>query len=128
MSSLKILLAEMRLFSQFSSLHLNSSKSEVAYLGPCNRLEAGCDVNDFKWVDLHSKGIKILGIYFSYNKTFLQKNNFERVFNNMDTVLNMWTPRNLTIYGKISVLKSLAMAKLYIYVTCCGYQMNLLKG
>ena len=115
MGSLKILLAEMRLFSQFSSLHLNSSKSEVAYLGPCNRLEAGCDVNDFKWVDLHSKGIKILGIYFSYNKTFLQKNNFERVFNNMDTVLNMWTTRNLTVYGKISVLKSLAMANiLYI--------------
>ena len=33
----------------------------------------------------------------------------------MDTVLNMWTSRNLTVYGKISMLKSLAMAKiLYI--------------
>ena len=47
----------MRFFSQFSSLDLDFSKSEVAYPGPCKKLEAGCDVNDFKWVDLHSKGI-----------------------------------------------------------------------
>ena len=66
-----------------------------------------------KKIDFTNGGIRILGIFHTLNKSLHIKNNFERVLLNFTTTLSIWRSRNLTLYGKIQILKSLALPKLY---------------
>ena len=43
---------------------------------------------------------------------FLTKKKFEQKLASMKTLLNIWYPRNLTLYGRITILKNLALSKL----------------
>ena len=56
--------------------------------------------------------IYALGIYFTYNEHISFKKNFEEKLNSMKNVLNLWRTRNLTLYGRITILKSHALSKL----------------
>ena len=56
--------------------------------------------------------IKILGIYFSYNKKLEQEKNFLSHIVKIQNILKLWKQRNLTIEGRIIVFKSLAISKL----------------
>ena len=65
-----------------------------------------------KW----KKAIKLLGIHISYDKEDMQILNFENKIPKINQILNRWKQRNLTIYGKILLLKSFALSQL-IYTT-----------
>ncbi|RUA06576.1 MAG: hypothetical protein DSY43_01730, partial [Gammaproteobacteria bacterium] len=101
-------------FKKYSSLKLNLEKSEVGWIGP-PRNETLLPADIKKKIDLHCEGIKILGIYFSHNKEFLRNNNFDRVFEKFKSTLNIWRMRNLTLFGKAVVVRSLAISQL-LYV------------
>lgn len=111
--SLQNILHTLDNFKTFSSLQLNLEKSEVGCIGQ-KRFNLN-NVKIKKKIDLKSGGIKILGIYLSHNKEFMQKNNFDRIFQKFKAVLSMWKMRNLTLYGKVQVIRSLAMSQL-LYV------------
>ena len=66
-----------------------------------------------KYIDFEENGIKILGIFFSYKKKLRDLNNIDRVVTNFKTVLSIWKSRSLTLIGKIQVLRTLALPKLY---------------
>jgi hypothetical protein len=112
----------LEIFRQYSSLRINVKKSEAGWLVSYKK-------NDFikqeglKYIDFDSSGIKILGVYFTNNKQLDYKNNLERVLINFKTTLNIWRSRNLTLIGKIQILKSLALPKLY-YVCSKKYISN----
>jgi len=53
-----------------------------------------------------------LGINFSHDDEIAYKKNFEQKLTSLKSLLNLWFPRNLTLYGRITVLKSLAISKL----------------
>ena len=59
-----------------------------------------------------SEPIYALGIYFSYDEAIAFKKNFEQKLNSMKNILNLWKSRNLTLHGRIIILKSLALSKL----------------
>ena len=101
-------------FSKYSSLEVNYEKSEAAWIGL--EKEKTETPEGIKWVNLCRKSIKILGIHFSYDKKVTQQNNFDRVFSNLETIINIWKGRYLTLYGKSVVLKTLAIPKI-LYVT-----------
>ena len=63
-----------------------------------------------------SEPVCALGIHFSYNEDVSHQKNFEQKLTSMKTLLNIWYPRNLTLYGRITILKTLALSKL-IYNT-----------
>ena len=63
-------------------------------------------------VYLMSDVIKILGIYFSYNKKLEQEKNFFNHIVKIQNILKLWKLRNLSIEGRIVVFKSLAISKL----------------
>ena len=111
--SVKEVLRILDSFKQFSSLQLNMKKSEIGWVGkkgqPLNELDS------FKMIDFQSDGVKILGIFFSHNKTLMQNNNFTRTFENFKSVLSVWKMRNLSMYGKSQVVRSLAISQL-LYV------------
>ena len=115
-NAFKELVKTIEIFSKFSSLKVNYNyqKSEAAWLG----IEKNSKETPHKcqWVNLMKETVKILGIHFTYNKDLLQKLNLSRVKNHFNTVLNLWKNKNLTIYGRTEVVKTLALSKL-LYVT-----------
>ena len=56
--------------------------------------------------------IRILGIYFSYNKKLEQEKNFLNNIVKIQNILKLWNLRNLTIEEIIIVFKSVAISKL----------------
>ena len=63
-------------------------------------------------IDLMEDVVKILGVYFSYNKKLEQVKNFLNHIGKIQNILKLWKLRNLTIEGRIIVFKSLAISKL----------------
>ena len=59
-----------------------------------------------------ANSILALGINFSYNDEIVYNKNFEQKLIKMKSLLNLWYPRNLTLYGRITTPKSLAISKL----------------
>ena len=57
-----------------------------------------------EYISLTDDVIKILGIYFSFNKKLEQEQN---VIVKICNTLKLWKVRNLTIEGRIVVFKSL---------------------
>ena len=54
----------------------------------------------------------VLGVVFSTYVLEIVTINFENKLNEMNEVLNAWTRRNLTPFGRITVMKSLAISKI----------------
>ena len=65
-----------------------------------------------KCVDLANFSIKILGVHYSYNKQVQNDQNFLNHISKIESVLKIWRMRNLTIQGKITVFKTLAISKI----------------
>ena len=76
---MKELLNTISLFSSFSGLKQNLSKFEVGGMGlPKGAKVAVCGI---KCIDLTKDAIKILGIFFSYNKNIKLEQNFKKNHN-----------------------------------------------
>ena len=99
-------------FSLFSDLKFNKTKCEIAGLAVLRRIKlALCGM---KCVNLNNDVIKILGIYYSFDKKLEneKKKNFLSHIIKLQNILNMWRIRNLSLLGKISIFKTLAVSKI----------------
>ena len=90
-------------FERCSGLKLNKSKLEACYLGTFSPTEFHIDV-DIKCC------IEILGIFFSYNKKEAAKLSFESILDSLKKELNSWRRRNLTVLGRIQIVKTFAIS------------------
>jgi hypothetical protein len=91
-------------FEQYAGLRLNKTKTEAMWLGK-DRNNTTTPLG-IKWVkDVHS-----LGIFFSYNTDFVIQKNFMDRAKDFKRILDMWSQRDLSLIGKITVLKSLAFS------------------
>ena len=94
----------------YLGLKINNTKCENAGIGVKNGVKmALCGM---ECIDLTSNVIKILGIYFSYNKKLEQEKTFFNHIAKIQNILKLWKLRNLSIEGRIVVFKSLAISKL----------------
>ena len=97
-------------FSLFSGLKISNAKCEIAGIGvKKGAMMALCGMI---CIDLTGYVIKILGIYFTYNKKLQQEKNFLSHIDKIQNILKLRKQRNLTIEGRIVVFKSLAISKL----------------
>ena len=97
-------------FSLFSGLKTNNVNCEIASIGVIkgvNMALCGMDC-----IDLTEDVIKILSIYFSYNKKLEQEEHFLNCIVEIQNILKLWKLINLTLEGRIVVFKSLAISKL----------------
>ena len=101
-------------FSCYSGLKLNASKSEICGIGA--KKGDVVDLCGAKCLNLESEAIKILGVYFSYNKSLMDDKNFLTVITKIENTLFLWRKRSLTLEGRILVFKSLAFSKI-IYIS-----------
>ena len=98
------------IFSSFSGLKPNKSKCEVAGIGALKGAKmALCGM---KCIDLKLNTVKILGIHSSYNKKSENDENFLKQITSIEKVLKLWRMRNLTLEGKVTIFKALAISKI----------------
>ena len=71
--------------------------------------EALCGV---ECVNLLINAIKILGIYFLYNIKPENEKNFLDHITKLQIVINIWKMKNLSLLGKITIYKTLALSKI----------------
>ena len=98
-------------FETYSGIHLNKNKTKSLWLGISNPTN---NIGNILWEDVY---VKSLGIYFCKKKHIsLELNWSEQRILKIKQLLQIWKQRNLTLRGKILILKSLIMSKI-IYTT-----------
>ena len=97
-----------------SGLRPNFSKCEIA--GICWLKGAKVTLCGLKSLDLSKESIKILGTHISYNKKLQDDINFSMTVKNICHVIKLWRMRHLSLEGKITIFKSLALSKIVYLV------------
>jgi len=105
-------------FSRFSGCRVNMKKSEAIHVGTLR----GSDFRPFQDDGLVWKenSFKYLGVQFSLNVKSLFELNFVPKLNQIQQILNCWRSRNLSVIGKVTVIKSLLLPQLlYLFSVLC---------
>ena len=95
-------------FFKLSGLRISMSKTKAIWFG------RGFDNNVHFCPDLKLDWVSnftLLGIEFQNNLEGMDKN-FDSKVEDIEKLLNCWINRTLTVYGKLTVIKSLALSKL----------------
>ena len=108
--SLRSSLATLDDFSKVSSLRLNDKKTEALWIGA----SIGNDKillpgKELKWP---KDKVKSLGIWISTNLELSASLNYNEKLEKVKEILRCWKYRRLTLLGKITVIKSLAVSQL----------------
>ena len=92
---------------------MNATKSEAMSLGKnANRKDMPFDV---KWPQ---RPIYAFGTAVSYNPNLCETKNFTSKINKFQKHFNIWSQRDLSLYGRILIAKILGLSKL-IYSSSC---------
>ena len=98
------------IFSTFSGHY--KSKCEIAGLGALKGVKlANCEM---ECIDLMFNAIKILGVYYSYDKNLENQENFINLVLKIEKLLSLRRIQNLPTVGKITVFKTLAISKIVL--------------
>ena len=118
-------------FANLSGLTINYQKSVVIWLGSKkNNDERFLRDKNFTWDPggPDNTRFKYLGIWFSTNIELITQINLENKLTEISKICNIWKKRSLTPYGKITVLKTLALSKLtYIFMNLPDPNQDFLK-
>ena len=107
-STIREVLAVLKKFEKLSGLRVNQDKTQVLRIGKDAESDPIlCPDLGLKWV---SK-LKVLGICLTATPDDMESNFTEKI-EDIDKLLNNWTYRNMTIYGRIMVVKTLALSKI----------------
>ena len=94
-------------FKQISGLEINTNKTEALWLG-CWRSRKDKPFG-FKWPQ---EPVCALGIHFTYDLRQAITLNFGEKLCSLEKTLNNWKKINLTLIGKINIVKTIGLSKL----------------
>ena len=109
-------------FCRFSELKPNLTQCKIAGTGALKRAQLGS-----KCIIYVMKLLKIQ-ILTSYNNTIKQESNFLKIVSNVQTVLELWRFRNLTLEGRIVIFKSLAISKIVFQALIAPVPSHIIKS
>ncbi len=108
-SSLKETIRLLDKFAKGSGLKVNVDKTQVAWLGSERfSLDRLCPHVKLKWVT----SFKLLGIKFNVNLDEMIELNYKAKLDEIEQMLTVYHKRYLSLIGKVTVIKSLAIPKL----------------
>ena len=110
LNSVKVILSSLDQFYTFSGLRPNLSKFEIVGIGALK--DANVELCGLKSVNLTKASIKILGVHLSYNEKLQNELNFCTTIKNICNVTKLWRVRHLSLEGKITIFKWLAISKI----------------
>ncbi|KAL9974209.1 hypothetical protein ACROYT_G011222 [Oculina patagonica] len=94
-------------FGRIAGLQLNMKKTKAIWLGKWANNKT--NPLDMKW--MHTP-VKILGIHFSYDKKGNDDLNFSLKLRKLQTKLDMWSARSLTLIGRVLITKTLCISQI----------------
>ena len=109
--SLQQALLIFHLFFRVSGLRINKSKTTALKLGTCKKLKH--KPYGLSWETDH---VYSLGIWHYINLKDTLKVNFNMKLENMRKIMYMWMERDLSLKGKVTILKSLILPQI-LYVS-----------
>ena len=93
-----------------SGLKVNMHKSEILRIGTIKNTDYHiCKELGIKWTN---SSICYLGINFNAELEEILKYNYTEKINKLKTTLNIWRYRNLSLFGRICIIKALAVSQL----------------
>ena len=111
--SIHSILATCDRFENFSSLKLNLEKSYTCWIGAAKyRSDTPIHCN---WLNLMKDKILTLRVYNSYDVLLAEKYHLLNLISSVKDCLKTWKYRELTLGGRIQILKSLALSKI-VYI------------
>ena len=115
------LFAILESFGSCSGLRVNHEKTEILALG--NSILHEEDFNNHRVCEI----IKILGVYFGYDEKQRNDLNFRQTLKSIKKSINMWKWRNLSLLGKIQIIKTFAIPKLMFRASVIPISNDLVK-
>ncbi len=100
----------LKVFEKASGLKINKGKTKGLWLGS-NKYNKSKPFG-IKW----PKSLKILGIHISHDSELMNLKNFDEKLEKMKKKLNFWKMRDLTLYGKVLLIKTYGISQL-LYVS-----------
>jgi len=97
----------METYHLISGMKVNIAKTTVMGIGEWKNKSG--KIGSFS---LTTQPVKVLGIWYSYSKEEMYRLNVENKLDKLKNTLKSWHARNLTIQGKILVLKVLGLSQL----------------
>ena len=95
-------------FGRISGLQLNmKKKTKAIWLGKWANSKS--NPVGMKW--MHSP-VKILGAHFSYDEKSNNELNFNFKLRKIQTKLDMWNTRHLTLFGRVMIIKTLGLSQI----------------
>ncbi len=113
----------LRKFGYVSGLALNTEKCEGFWLGADKKLQIHCSMFGIKWPPM----FRYLGIFMSHNKDQSNSKNFDEKINRINEILKKWANRNLSLFGKVQILKAYALSQLTLPATTLCVPKDLAK-
>ena len=110
-------------FSKNAGLKLNLKKTKGIWLGNFKNL--GLRVKDnIIWT---GNPVKCLGVYIGHNSEKCYNKNWIRKFEGIEKLLTLWSKRNLSLFGKITVIKTYALSKIVFPATMLPTNKEIIK-
>ena len=102
-ANIKELLAEIQYFTEAAGLELNINKTIGIDLTETD------EQTDYDYLGIHftSKPVKCLGIYVGKSDRECQDLNWSKKIDILEKTLDMWKKRELSIFGKILIIKTI---------------------
>ena len=94
-------------FGKRAGLCLNVKKTKAIWLGKWANSRS--NPLGMKWT---RSPVKILGVHFSYDDKGKDELNFNQKLKVLQTKLDMWSSRDLTLFGKVMLIKTLGISQL----------------
>ena len=111
-------LNEIQIFSGVSGLNLNLEKTEGLCIGSLK--DSYPVVQVIKWPIIP---IRYLGVYIGNNEQECQNLNWESKLEKIQKLLNSWRRRNLSLCGKVTIIKTLVLLNSFILLLYYQHQM-----
>ena len=110
-------------FGTVSGLKLNKKKTKAMWLGTMKHSRS--KILEYKST---KDPIKVLGTFLSYNQNKNVEENFMNRIRKMKTKLNLWLSRDLTLYGKSLLAKTLGVSQLIYAASMLSVPTSVMKN
>ena len=107
--SLHHLMSILKRFYNMSGLKVNEDKTKALWIGAmCKSNKIMCKNYNLDW---EQKPLKILGVTFTAEVFDIWDHNLDDTMHKINSLINTWSKRKLTLPGRITVIKSLILSK-----------------
>ena len=106
-NSLDQALAILNVFENVSGLKLNKAKCEGILLGNLKDAET-----EYNGIQFTNNPVKYLGIFIGHDKVKCEELNWLPKIKKLEACLEVWKSRKLTMFGKVLIVKALALSQI----------------